>query len=311
MPTRRDFLGRSAAAAALALPAFATRAATTLTVGYTAVPDFGAAFIAKEKGFFDKRALDVKLQLIGLTSNVPATLMSDSVQIGGTTPTVFLQAVESGLDLVGIAAGSAYQPAQNPIGILVKPDAPVKTAADLVGRKLAIPGLNGALHVMARRWLKNQGIDPAKVTFVEVQMPRMDAVLQSGNVDAVAVAEPFVSKIVAAQIGRALPGFAQDSPEGIATVVFSVTRAWARANGPTIKAFREALAEGVAYAKGDEAGARAAIGQYFKVPPSVMAALPFPVLQSGLTESHIRYWNETMVDQGMLKARLNLNALIV
>ena len=194
--------------------------------------------------------------------------------------------------------------------MLVKPDSPIKSPADLAGRKLAIPGLNGTLHVMTRRWLKNHGVDPARIGFVEVPMPRMDAVLHSGNVDAAAVAEPFVSKIVAAGVGRALPGFAQDSPEGIATCIFAVTRAWAKANGATIRAFREALAEGIAYAKADEGGARAAIGQYFKVPPPVLAALPFPVLQSGLTEAHMRYWNETMVEQGMLKARLSLASLI-
>ena len=59
-----------------------------VVVGYTAVPDFAAAFIAKEQGVFAKRGLDVELKAITLTSNIPAALVSDSIQIGGTTPTV-------------------------------------------------------------------------------------------------------------------------------------------------------------------------------------------------------------------------------
>jgi len=311
MTTRRDFLVRGGAAAGmLALPSLSVRAATTLTVGYTAIPDFGAAFIAKEKGYFDKRGLDVKLQLIGLTSNVPATLMSDSVQIGGTTPTVFLQAVEGGLDLVGIAAGSAHQPALNAIGVVAKADGPVKTPADLAGRKLAIPGIGGTLHVMVRRWLKNQGVDVSKITFVEVPFPRLDAVLAAGNVDAVVSAEPFVTKMVSAKIGFTLPGFSQDTPAGIATCMFAATRKWAQANAELVKAFREALAEGVALSKNDQAGALAAIGQYFKVPPPILAAIPFPALQSGLSEQQMSFWNEAMVEQGMLKSKLGLKTLI-
>jgi NitT/TauT family transport system substrate-binding protein len=312
MSTRRDFLRTSGAlAGALALPCFHVRAATTaLTVGYTAVPDFGAAFIAKEKGYFEKHGLDVKMQLIGLTSTVPATLVSNSIQIGGTTPTVFLQAVESGLDLVGIAAGSAHQPALSPIGVVAKADGPVKTPADLAGRKLAVPGLNGTLHVMARRWLKHKGVDVAKVSFVEVPLPRMDAVLHGGSVDAVVTAEPFVTKMVEAKIGIALPGFAQDTPEGIATCNFAATRQWATANPEAVKAFRAALAEAVAFAKADQAAARAAIGQYFTVPPPVRAAIPFPALQSTLTEAQMRFWGDEMVEQGMLKSKPDLARLI-
>src|SRR5438067_9225886 len=213
MTQRRDFLRRSGAiAGALAAPTFAglgalgalpVRAATALTVGFTAVPDFGAAFIAKEKGYFEKRGLDVTLQLIGLTSTVPATLVSNSVQIGGTTPTVFLQAAESGLDLVGLAAGCNHQGSLHAIGVVAKSGGPDNRPADLAGRKLAIPGLNGTLDVMARRRLKHNGVDAGKVNFVEVQIPQMATVLAGGNVDAVVTAEPFVSRIVNANIGHA------------------------------------------------------------------------------------------------------------
>uniref|UniRef100_UPI001954AA85 hypothetical protein n=1 Tax=Enterobacter cloacae TaxID=550 RepID=UPI001954AA85 len=51
--------------------------------------------------------------LIGINSNIPAALMSNSIQIGGPTATVFLQAADGGLGLVGIAGASAMTPANN------------------------------------------------------------------------------------------------------------------------------------------------------------------------------------------------------
>jgi NitT/TauT family transport system substrate-binding protein len=309
--SRRAFLHQLAAASTLALPALAARAATPLVVGYTAVPDFGAAFIAKEKGYFASRGLDVTLQAISLTSTVPAALVSNSIQIGGTTPPVFLQAADGGLDLVAVATGSTSMQAMNPVGVVAKNGGAVKTAADLAGRKLAVPGLNGTLHVLARRWLKLQGVDPAKVTFVEVQMPQIPSVLSSGSVDAAVAAEPFVGRMVSGNIGFVIPGLSQALPDGAATVLFAATRQWATSNAGLIKSFREALAEAVAFAQTDRAAALAAIGVYFKVPPPVLQATPFPQLQSGVSDAHLRFWADTMRDQDMLKKPPTVSSLIL
>lgn len=309
--SRRQFIQRIAAASTLALPSLAARAATRLVVGYTAVPDFGAAFIAKEKGYFASRGLDVTLQAISLTSTVPAALVSNSVQIGGTTPPVFLQAADGGLDLVAVATGSTFAQSMNPVAVVAKSGGTVKTAADLAGRKLAVPGLNGTLHVLARRWLKLQSVDPAKVSFVEVQMPQIPSVLSSGSVDAAVAAEPFVGRMVAGNIGFVLPGLSQAMADGAATVLFAATRQWATSNPDLIKAFREALAEAVAFAQSDRAAALAAIGQYFKVPPPVLQATPFPQLQSGVTDAQLRFWTDAMREQDMLKKPPTVSSLIL
>ena len=142
-------------------------AQTKIVVGFTAVPDFAAAFIAKERGFFDKHKLDVTLQQLPLTSNVPPALMSDSIQIGGTTPPVFLQAVDSGLDLVAVAAGATYDNTKGFVNIVGKTGANIRTAQDFVGKKFGVPGIGGTMHVLVRRWLADKGVDSKRVTFIE------------------------------------------------------------------------------------------------------------------------------------------------
>jgi NitT/TauT family transport system substrate-binding protein len=305
---RRQFIGSGAAlAGALALPA---RAATALKVAYIMAPQFGAAYIAKERGFFDKQGLDVTLQLIGMTSTVPAAIVSDSVQIGGMSPTVFLQAVEGGLDLVTLAAGALQDAALNEVQVVAGAGKGIKTPADLAGRKLGLPGLNGALHVMTVSWLKRNHVDPANVTLVEVPFPRMDAVLHGGNVDAVVAVEPFITNIVKAGIGVTLPGLAQSLKDGSATTVWVASRKWADANATAVKGFRSALADAVAFAKADLPAARSAIRQYFKVPPGVIEAIPFPPLQSGISDAALRHWVELMLDQGLLKQAPKVSSLI-
>ena len=190
----------------------AAHAQRKIVVGYTAVPDFAAAFIAKERGFFEKRKLNVELQLITLTSSIPPAAVSDSIQIGGTTPPVLLQAVDSGLDLVALASRSTYDNTKGYINIVARPAAGIKTAQDLVGKKFGVPGLGGTLHVLVRRWLTEKGVDPKRVTFIEVPLPQIGDVLKGGSIDAAVTGEPFVGRIVQTQAGAVVPGFSTDTP---------------------------------------------------------------------------------------------------
>lgn len=285
-------------------------AQTKIVVGYTAVPDFAAAFIAKERGFFDKHRLDVTLQQLPLTSNVPPALVSDSIQIGGTTPPVFLQAVDSGLDLVAVATGATYDNTKNYVGIVGKAGANIKTAQDLVGKKFGVPGLGGTLHVLVRRWLADKGVDSKRVTFIEVPLPQIPSVLQGGSIDAAATAEPFITRIVQAKIGEVVPGFSSDMPSGFATVSYIATRKWATSNGPALKAFRDAIAEAVAFANGNREQAYADLGKYFKVPEPVLKATPWPALVSNISDEQMRFWSDTMATQDMLKKPVVLSSLL-
>jgi NitT/TauT family transport system substrate-binding protein len=285
-------------------------AQTKLVVGYTAVPDFAAAFIAKERGFFEKHKLDVTLQQLPLTSNVPPALVSDSIQIGGTTPPVFLQAVDSGLDLVAVTTGATYDNTKNYVGIVGKAGANIKTAQDLVGKKFGVPGLGGTLHVLVRRWLADKGVDSKRVTFIEVPLPQIPSVLQGGSIDAAVTAEPFVTRIVQTKIGEVVPGFSTDMPNGFATVSYVATRQWATSNGPALKAFRESIAEAVAFANSNREQAYADLGKYFKVPEPVLKATPWPALASTVTDAQMRFWSDTMATQDMLKKPVVLSSLL-
>jgi NitT/TauT family transport system substrate-binding protein len=295
---------------ALLLTSGAALAQKKIIVGYTAVPDFAAAFIAKERGFFAKRKLDVELQLITLTSNVPAAVVSDSIQIGGTTPPVLLQAVDGGLDLMAVSSGAIYDNTKGYIQIVARTGTTIRTAQDLAGKKFAVPGLGGTLHVLVRRWLSEKGVDPKKVTFIEVPLPQIADVLKGGSVDAAVTGEPFVGRIVQTQVGTIVPGFSSDTPSGFATVMYTATRKWATNNGAELKAFREALAEAISFADSNRDDAYADLGKYFKVPPPVLKATPWPQLVVGINDAQMRFWVDTMRDQEMLRKPPMISALL-
>jgi len=302
---------RSVLLVLLLLASAAVQAQKKIVIGYTAVPDFAAAFIAKERGFFEKRKLNVELQLITLTSSIPPAVISDSIQIGGTTPPVLLQAVDSGLDLVALASGSTYDNTKGYVNIVARPAVGIKTAQDLIGKKFGVPGLGGTLHVLVRRWLTEKGVDPKRVTFIEVPLPQIGDVLKGGSIDAAVTAEPFVGRIVQTQAGVIVPGFSTDTPSGFANVVYTATRKWATANGGEVKAFREALAEAIAFSSSNRDESYADLGKYFKVPPPVLKAMPWPNLVVDLNDAQMRFWTDTMRNQDMLKKPPMVSSLIV
>ena len=89
---------RSTHLAYIALILLATVAqAQTVKIGCTATPDCAAAMIAVDDGVFKRYGIEAEMVAITINSNIPAALLSNSIQIGGPTPSVLLQAVDQGV----------------------------------------------------------------------------------------------------------------------------------------------------------------------------------------------------------------------
>ncbi len=300
-----------ATAAACALPAWA-QAKTKIVFGYTAVTDFASVFVAAEQGFFGKRNLDVEPKFIPLNSTIPAAIQSDSLHIGGPTPSVFLQAVDGGLDLVVVAGGGLTSKTSTAFGLVAKAGSGIRTAADCVGKKIGVPGLGAFLHVTFRAWLKNQGVDWRKVNFVEAAFPQHADLLRGGSVDAVISADPFMSRITDSGSGYVASYYATFLPEGRHTIVHAAKRDWVAKNAAAARGFREAVQEGASFMQQgkNDALVRAAIGKYIKLPPEVLAKIQISPPGPTVNDAQLAYWVGLMKDQDMLKGTLDVARLI-
>ena len=150
----------------LAGPASAAEA-FKLKIACTATSDCASAMVARDEGIFAKHALDADVSLIAINTNIPPAITSDSIQIGGPTATVFLQAVDGGLDLVAIDGASVMDPTQGRlIAAVARTGVAIKEPKDFVGKKVGAPGIGAFLHVLFRKWLIEKGVDPKSVNFV-------------------------------------------------------------------------------------------------------------------------------------------------
>ena len=286
---------------------------TKIVFGYTAVVDFASVFVAAEEGCFYKRHLDVELKFIPLNSTIPAALQSDSLQIGGPTPSVFLQAIDGGLDLVLVSGGGVTSKTVTGFGLVARAGSGIRSAQDCVGKKIGVPGLGAFLHVTFRAWLKDQHVDYRKVNFVEAAFPQHGDLLRGGSVDAVVTADPFMSRITDSGAGYVASYYSTFLPEGNHTIVHAAKREWVAKNPDAARAFREAVQEAGAFMQQpkNDAKVRASIGKYIKLPPEVLAKAQISPPGPVVSDKQLAYWVGLMKDQEMLKSPVDVAKLIV
>jgi NitT/TauT family transport system substrate-binding protein len=292
---------------ACAMPA---SAAPKITLLFTQGANNLGAYVAKDQNFFQKHGLDVDVTSTPNGSLISAALVADAGQIGTLTPSILLEADEQGLDIVAIAGMTTY-PTNSPAAIMARTGSGVKTAQDLIGRKVGVPGLGGALDVLARNWVKTSGVDYHRVSWVEVPFPQMVDGLTSGLVDAVVTAEPFNTRIKAINAGYFLAE--AEGPKGTITLIYAATRAWTQKNPDGLKNFRAAIEDAYTFARdpANAASVKGSIAKYTKLPPAAMSTVVIPdTLQAKVTGPAMAFWVNVARDQGMIKGNPDPSSLV-
>src|SRR5215469_16586146 len=127
-----------AAALMLSMSAGIAHADTKLTFGYPPVPENVSAYAAKEEGYFAKRGLDVNFLMVGSSAILVTSLVAQSVDIASITPGVFLQAVDSGIDLVVVSGAAVSTHAMKTSAVIARTGENLVKPADFVGKKVAV-----------------------------------------------------------------------------------------------------------------------------------------------------------------------------
>lgn len=190
-PTRRRLLAGSAAAAAtLALPALVrAQAGPKIRIGYWPVAAGLPFFAAVEKGYFKEAGLEVEAQKYAGAQQVMEAMLAGRCD-GSSNGTG-----SGNLGVGEIASPGLFKIiATNPSNakyvldqFLVPKDSPVKTLADLKGKRVASgPGIQN--KTLALTVLERAGATGTSVT--ELPIGQHVAALAAGQVDAVYTLEP-------------------------------------------------------------------------------------------------------------------------
>lgn len=175
-------------AAAISFGAITHAQAETLRIGYQ---KYGTLVLLKANGSLEKRlaakGIDVKWTEFPGGPQLLEGLNVGSIDFGttGETPPVFAQA--AGADLLYVA----YEPpAPTSEAILVPKDSPLKSVAELKGKKVALnKGSN--VHYLLVRALEEAGLKYSDIQPVYLPPADARAAFERGSVDAWVIWDPF------------------------------------------------------------------------------------------------------------------------
>jgi NitT/TauT family transport system substrate-binding protein len=283
-----------------------------LQIGCTATGDCASAMVAIDEGIFKRLGLDAEMVLIGINSNIPAALLSNSIQIGGPTSSVFLQAVDGGLDLVAVGGASAMnERTANLVAVVGRTGVNLKEPKDFVGKKVGAPGLGAFLHVLFVKWLMEKGVDPKGVNFVEVSFPTMNDIMKSGAIDAVLAGEPFITRMSSAGTGTAAFRYLQELNRSEPVIFYAASRDWAQKNPEALRKFREGIAEGAKIVNTNRDKASESISKFTKQPLDLVKMFPPAYSQPELKTGDLAWWVDIMKQQKLMQNNVDLAKIVL
>lgn len=172
--------------------AFAKQPAKTLRIGYQ---KYGTLVLLKARGTVERRVADEGVTVKWLEFPAGPQLLeglnAGAIDFGtvGETPPIFAQA--AGVDFVYVGN---EPPAPTSEAIVVPRHSPIKTVADLRGKKIAL-NRGSNVHYLLVRALRHAGLDYADIQPAYLAPADARAAFTQGSVDAWVIWDPYLAAI--------------------------------------------------------------------------------------------------------------------
>ncbi|HEU5018268.1 MAG TPA: MqnA/MqnD/SBP family protein [Pseudolabrys sp.] len=313
----RTFLRRGLAAlAAAALLQFASPASAkeVVTFGYLGDPSHEAVLWALRHGKVKSDTIEVKATGLRIPALIQAT-SARTYDVIETAAMAIPRARSHGLDLLILGPALRYHKAGEGSGIWVKNDSPIKTVADLKGKRLAVYSIGSAGITLVRIALHDvYGLDVSlkggDLQFVEMPAPAMPAALATGKVDAATLIHAQAFKAMKTHEFRVIAQTAHGLSEKYGLrMVSAVLAGYAdklKAKPEIYREFQRVLYASMEYARQHPKEVFTAVGKQFNIDPDFFKVWftrfsDFPVVMSDQDSKAIAFLWKHAKELGILK----------
>jgi NitT/TauT family transport system substrate-binding protein len=282
-----------------------------ITVGTLDIPDGAALFIAIKNGYFKREGLTATPQIVQSSETSNEDMAAGTMDFSLCNYVSSFIADENGLPLRFTA--DALQAAPNVFDILVPKNSPIKSVADLKGKKIAAPTAKGAIGNLAiDELLKEHAIPSSQVTVVPIAFQNMEEALETGQVNALWVTAPFITQIEkvlgATRLVDSMTGPLADFP----IAGWCTTEAFAQKYPKTVAAFTAAIQQGQqAAGASHDAAVRQILPTYTKINAQIAATMTLGVYPTSLSATRMQHVADVMYQIGLLPKKLSAASLIL
>ena len=183
-------------------------------------------FLGAEKGYFKEFGVEPELVFFEAAQPIAVAIASGDLEVGATGLTAGLYNIVAGGVQIWIVADKGREwPDHNLTALLVRKDlhdAGVRGLRDLKGKKIGVTQIGSTFHYNIGRLLEKEGMAPGDVELVPLQaLGALSDALAAKRLDAVATAEPFVSRLEASGAGVTILRTGDALPWQIAVMFYS------------------------------------------------------------------------------------------
>ena len=268
-------------------------------------------YAANKLGYFKDAGLEVNVEFAAGGAQTVPLLVQGSLQLANGPAVSIALANQQGFNLRLLPPtldDKRAVPGQT--ASLVKTDGPVKTVADLKGKRIGVNTINSVNWLYDRAFLRKHGLDPAQVTYVEIPFPSMVDALLRGSVDAINVAQPFHRIAVNTGQARALGYPFVEVQPGLHIAAYAGNAPWLDANPNTVKAFVQAMRRSVEYLRANPNEAKNLIAEFTKSKRELVEQVPIDDWSTELSVADVAATLKLMQQEGLLKKPIDPKSLI-
>jgi NitT/TauT family transport system substrate-binding protein len=270
--TRGSFIVLSGAV--FAAPSFAGAADLT-AIKMAGVPEDSATTVLYgiQSGLFKPYGLDVDMQPQHNGPSVMSGVVGGSYQVGKSSTPPLIAAFSKGLPFTIIMPAGIYDTRAPIAALLVAGDSPVKKAADLNGKTIAVGALNDIHSLSVIAWMDKNGGDITGIKFVEIPIGEIPVAIEQGRVAAGSVNEPVLSAALAdGKLRPVAHHFDGIAPRFMYTAWFT-TKSYAAANPAVVRSVSQALKKAADYCNAHHAQTADLIAKFTSLEPAQVAKM--------------------------------------
>lgn len=272
---------------------------------------FQPLFVGKSQGIFEKHGIDLEISqdLVTAAEAVPQAL-SGKYQAITTSLIPLAQAVGSGIRIKAIASGLNDEPGKPSIGgLLVLKDSPIKAAADLGGKTVAVNGLGTSLQVAVMQVAARAGVDPKSIKFVNVPYNGMVQAALNRNVDAIYSLENFRQQALDKGFVQISEPLKEAFPNS-SWILYAMTNEYIRDNPQTVTKFVAALSEASVLANKNPELVRAVDRERTKLPVDYIDNRVIPPFNTRIDAGAIKNQFEVALKYGVVSKLPEIDKII-
>ncbi len=284
-------------------------ASDVIRIGYLPLSSNLPLFVAMKNGYFTARGLKPELIPFQTSNALTEALAAGDIDAeAGSSTFVTLAVAQASADKLRIILGIVVSPEHPISALLVSPNSPVKSLADLRGKKIGcFPGV--AIKSFARLFLERHNAYDENTSLIELPPPLHIQALANGSIDAALSLEPTPSLGLVKNAVKILvrAPIERDILNPWIGGVYSVSRSFEKANRDVIDKYTDALREAVNFIERSPDSAKPAMKDYTPIKDAAaLKLLPIPefIMSDSLSSADL------LLAQGILRQHINAGKLL-